>query len=1033
MFFTSKQAADLSGCTLRQLQYWREQKVIVPTVDATGKGRSVFYSREDLVALMVMEHLLSAGLDYSEACAGLESLRRKEPTFSDSSAINRYFLSRQVDREDILIREFDVEAIQEVLKVGQPVIPLWLDQIHKKLAERLNQLEKLDSSEISEINEGKVSENDSIKVINSILRALGWIVISHQESLTINHLSNHAIVEYPLLARSRADYVLFVNGLLLGMIEAKAPGKDIQVALEQVKNYSRRAFNGIGNWEEGYKVPFLYTSNGEQIIFLDIREKSNLPRQLATFHSPQTLIDLLGYDYVHCYQWLQSHPVTTHTHLRPYQVDAIVATEEAIAKGKRSLVIAMASGTGKTLTIISAIYRLLVSKTVKRVLYLVENQVLIPQILQEFISFETFNGKKFHQEYPVYSQSRYKGIQITELPSNYLTNLSDDITYVYVCTMEQMKNHLISQTITTSDGSGNDEGTKIDGEHIKIPIHTFNLVVADECLRDYTTDEYMTYHRTVEYFDAIQIRLTATLAPYRFSPFQEIVYRYTVMQAIADGYLVDYEQINIDSEIKINKIFFREEGIIGTIDQKMKARNDEQEINFIDIERKITSPDINRKIIQEIADYAYQHEIETGRFPKILIFASNDSEPDSHADQLVTICRSVFARHDNFIQKITKNINYFFEKIQEFRNNSEPGIVITDDLLATGLDFPAIEFLVFLRVIDSSFLWTQMLGRGVRLCPKIHKTHFKIFDCFGGSLVNYFSNKISDFTLIPPRQQTLPIQQVISNFIDQIEPDCHLEILIRRFHRLDRSITPEGKEQLEKFIEGSRLKGLAESWTKKISQSYDDATLLLQNCEFQEFLVNYPRIKQPFRVAGEIDDSVTYHFVINGQKPEDYLNNFSRFIEEHSDDLNALKVLRQETDQWSMDILKELRQKLRENGFTEERLQRAYQLIYNKASVDIISLIRWTIHKTDEVYSTRERIDKVLAIVTQSQNFNKEQLTWLDRYMWEHLVDNLSIDIEDLNHSRRFARYGDREIVQRLFQGRLESLINQLNSAIIRV
>ena len=85
MFLTSKEAAEISGCTLRQLQYWREQGVVVPTVDATGRGRSVFYTQDDLAALMVMAHLLSAGLDYTEACAGLEALKQREPEFFNVS------------------------------------------------------------------------------------------------------------------------------------------------------------------------------------------------------------------------------------------------------------------------------------------------------------------------------------------------------------------------------------------------------------------------------------------------------------------------------------------------------------------------------------------------------------------------------------------------------------------------------------------------------------------------------------------------------------------------------------------------------------------------------------------------------------------------------------------------------------------------------------------------------------------------------------------------------------------------------------
>lgn len=139
MFLTTKTASQITGCTLRQLQYWREQELVVPTVDATGKGRSVFYTREDLVILMVMQKFLSAGLDYSQACAGLEVLKQREPNFTNSNIQNRYLLSHDDDHK-IVIMDFEISKIEQCLKQGYPVIPIWLDEIHSSLTEKLDQV-----------------------------------------------------------------------------------------------------------------------------------------------------------------------------------------------------------------------------------------------------------------------------------------------------------------------------------------------------------------------------------------------------------------------------------------------------------------------------------------------------------------------------------------------------------------------------------------------------------------------------------------------------------------------------------------------------------------------------------------------------------------------------------------------------------------------------------------------------------------------------------------------------------------------------
>lgn len=1035
-FFTTKEAAKITGCTLRQLQYWREKRVIVPTVDATGKGRSVFYTRDDLVALMVMEHLLSAGLDYTQARAGLEALREKEPNFCKPSVNTRYVLLNHTENHRTILKEFYVETIQEALKKGEAVTPLWLDQIHGKLNAQLNQFRDSHNEE-NDMTEEELEAVTRRKRINKTLTQLGWTIADYEDNLDTSRLNYHAVQEYPV-ATGRADYALFVNGLWIGVIEAKRLTVGSQAALEQAKRYSKGAFEGVGNWR-GYRVPFLFSSNGELVYFLDIREESNLTRELTTFYTPDALAELFQRNYGEYYQWLKTHPVEENDRLRPYQISAIAHTEKAITEGKRELLIAMATGTGKTFTIVSGIYRLLASKTVQRVLFLVDRRALAAQAVRAFASFQTPNGNKFNQEYEVYSQS-FKKDEFGEddkfnsqvLPNSYLVEPSPSHTFVYVSTIQRMKLNLLGQGAVNSEETGDLE-TEADAEQLEIPIHAFDLIIADECHRGYTSSEISAWRKVLDYFDALKIGLTATPAIHTVSLFKNIVYRYTTEQAIADGYLVDYEQVNINSNVKINGTFLKEGEVVRSVDRETGAKyyetlEDEREFNSTDIERKITSPDSNRKIIQEIAQYAYKHEEETGRFPKILIFANNDLDHISHADQVVSVCKDVFARGDDFVQKITGKADRPMQKIREFRNRPQPKISVTVDLLTTGIDIPAIEFIVFMRPVKSRILWVQMLGRGTRRCDDINKTHFKIFDCFGGSLVEYFADS-TDFKIDPPRKQTMPINQVINNIVDQIDPDGHIDILTRRVHRIDRNISEEGREEFKRFIPDDNISEFARNLEDRMKTNTEEMMNLLQDEEFQDFLENYPRAQKTFYIAEGVEDTVSSETVIQWQKPEDYLDSFYRFITENSDEIEALKVLRQSPQKWNAEVLEELREKLNQNRFTEEKLQRAYQLVKNKALADIISLIRSAYNPSEEVYTAQERVDKAISAVTSDREFSQEQLKWLG-YIREHLIQNLSINMEDFEYAPIFERYGGRGRAKKVFGNQLNQLIDELNSAI---
>jgi len=869
-----------------------------------------------------------------------------------------------------------------------------------------------------------------------------WSIIKYHSGLDTSILQCHAVEEYPT-ANGPADYALFVKGKLLGVIEAKKVGVGPQNVLEQAKRYSKGAFDGPGNWN-GYRVPFLFSSNGEVVWFLDVRNEKNIRRQIPNFHTSDALEEFFLANKTLGYEWLSNNLINI-DRLRYYQKEAIAATESAIIQGKRAMLIAMATGTGKTFMTVAQIYRLLESKAAKRILFLVDRRALAAQAVREFASFDTPKGNKFNQEYEVYHQQFQREdfgddepFDPQKLPDSYLTSPQPSHTFVYVSTIQRMTINLFGwENAFPQERSDPDyeEAT----EKCDIPIHAFDIIIADECHRGYTAKETAIWRSVLEHFDAIKIGLTATPAPHTLSLFEIVIYRYTTEQANQDGYLVDYEPIRIKSNVRLKGVFLQKGEHVGIIDTETGEEiydelEDEREFPTEDIEIKITAPDSNRKIIKEIAKYAYQHEEETGRFPKILIFAVNDLQHTSHADQIVQICREEFGQGDDFVQKITGNPNVDrpLQRIREFRNRPKPKVAVTVDMLSTGVDIPSIEFIVFLRPVKSRILWVQMLGRGTRLCPEINKTHFKIFDCFDGSLIEYFRNT-TDFKIEPPQKEPVPLEQVIENIYQNVDREYNVNVLVRRLWRIERNISGETREKFANYIPDGDLGKFARELLEKIKKDFTATMKLLRDKNFQELLLNYPKAKRTFLIGYEVPDEVSSEVMIHAgsdyQKPEDYLEAFSRFVKENPEQIEAIQILLERPKEWKTDVLNELRKKLVRNNFPEKELQKAHKLVHNKALADIISMVKHAARKEEPIYTPEERVDRALKMIMAEKFFNEEQKKWLG-FIREHLVQNLTIEMGDFEYAPIFERHGGLGKAKKVFKDEFEELIAKINYAV---
>ncbi|MBZ5672591.1 MAG: DEAD/DEAH box helicase family protein, partial [Acidobacteriia bacterium] len=607
------------------------------------------------------------------------------------------------------------------------------------------------------------------QIIDGRLRAAGWTIAPFKPDRALNTYKNCAIEEYPTDS-GPADYALCVGGQILGVIEAKKLTLGPQEVLPQAERYSRGVSSSPFDFN-GFRVPFLYSTNGEVIWHHDVRHPLNRSHQLTAFHTPEALREFLGRNVEAVIDHLIARP-NDHPRLRPYQREANAAIEQAIFNRKRQMLVAMATGTGKTFTMVNEVYRLMKSGVAKRILFLVDRRALAAQAVRAFASFDPEPNQKFDKIYEVYSQRFHREdfdpdekFDPKVLPNSYLTSPRAGHAFVYVSTIQRMTVNLFGRDTILNLG---DEAIDEDAEQLDIPIHAFDLVIADECHRGYTSSEVAIWRRTLDHFDAIKIGLTATPAAHTTGYFKDVVFRYEYERAVREGFLVDYDVVAVNSNVRMQGVFLKEGEEVGVVNPATGAKQldlleDERQFDTSEVEEKVTSPDSNLKILEEVKKYALAHEDQFGRFPKTLIFAVNDLPHTSHSDQLVDLARDVFGRGDSFVQKITGHVDRPLQRIREFRNRQLPGVVVTVDMLSTGVDIPDLEFIVFLRPVKSRILFEQMLGRGTRK-GEHHpdKSHFVVFDCFSGTLLEYFRNA-TDITAEPPEPEIRTIVEVIED------------------------------------------------------------------------------------------------------------------------------------------------------------------------------------------------------------------------------------------------------------------------------
>ncbi|EIT84149.1 type I restriction enzyme EcoKI subunit R [Fictibacillus macauensis ZFHKF-1] len=876
------------------------------------------------------------------------------------------------------------------------------------------------------VRNNRLTEAETRAIIDEKLRAAGWeadtLTLNRQKRGTMPDKNRKMAIAEWKVEGGRADYALFIGLKLVGLIEAKAKHKTIPSALESqtkvyAKNIKQIKDEVITKTSGDYKVPFLYATNGRRYLkqlqeesgiwFWDSRKPLEYARPLEGWHSPEDLELLLSQDDQDANNNLQEEDITKFG-LRPYQQKAVLSAEEVLIEGKkRRMLIAMATGTGKTRTAIALMYRLIKTKKCRRILFLVDRNSLGKQT-QDALKDTKIEGLSFADIYDVKS----------------LDDIEPEVsTKVQIATVQGMVRRLFYSSNSSMPSVGQYDFIIVDEAHRG---YTSDREMSEEELAFRDQDDYISqYRRVIDYFDAACLGLTATPALHTTDIFGMPIYKYSYSEAVLEGFLVDHEppylfktelsQVGItfekDEEVEVYDV---SEGEVILEKMEDTLHFDVEQFN----KRVITTP-FNKVVLDKLVDY-----IDPTSREKTLIFAATDQ----HADLIVRLLKEAFKERgdeveDDAIMKITGYIYKPLEAIKRLKNERLPNVVVTVDLLTTGIDVPAITNLVFLRRIQSRILYDQMLGRATRLCPEIGKTHFNIYDAVG------IYDKLKKYTEMKPvvKQQSYTITDLYHSLAQsstEEESTYFREQLVAKIQRRKQKLNEEGKQKFKELSKGKPI----DEWVKEV-QNYSPKEAKENNILF-EYLETY-RVKGDKRYISNKEDKI--YEVIRGygegnNRPEDYLDGFVRFIQENLNEIPALQLVCSRPRDLTRKDLRELISILETKGFKQSHLQSAWKQTKNEdIAADIISFIRQAA-LGEALIDHGTRIRQAMQKVYSLNDWTPRQKKWLERIEKQLIqIPVLAPNSQDAFSEEPFLSQGGYKVLKREFGDSIDRVVNTIN------
>ncbi|MGF1576584.1 MAG: EcoAI/FtnUII family type I restriction enzme subunit R [Cyanophyceae cyanobacterium] len=699
LFFTTKEAAEIVGCTARQVQHWRNKKLVVPTVDTTGTGHSVYYSRENLTDLAIVHFILERGYNFQVAETALEQLREIDSRYNSPQAKGHYLLKWDPTLEKLTLVEYDTEQVERELVAGQlSVTSLGLDPLNQRIEWGIRRTQ----SGNQRVREGvfhylaTMNEADTCReYVFPRLQEAGWATppysITEQRPFTDGRIlpTGNKVRRGKL---KRADYLLrYQRDFLLAVVEAKANYKSPLDGLQQAKSYA-----------EILGLKFAYATNGTGIVEFDFT--TGLESTLTSFPPPETLWARYcrseGLSAEQVTKLLTPYNLQSGKPPRYYQEIAINRTVEALIKGEKRLLLTMATGTGKTTTAFqicwklwSSLWNLEGGPRHPKILYLADRNVLVDDPM--------------NRDFAPFGDAVYK-VQGEVV-------LSRDIYFA------------IYQAIAQDE--------RRPGLYREFPSDFFDLIIVDECHRGSARAD-SSWREILAYFEpAAQLGLTAT--PLRdesrdtYSYFGNPLYTYSLKQGIEDGFLAPYRVYRVvtsadavgwqPSPGELDR-FGREipEGLYGTKD----------------FEKVIAL----RSRTEAIAKHLTEFLKKTDRFAKTIVFCVDQEHAHEMRGVLNNLNADLVQQYPNYVCRVTSDeANIGRGHLDMFKDVDQvaPVILTTSQLLTTGVDAPTTKNIVIARVVGSISEFKQIIGRGTRVREEYGKLFFSILDYTGSATLHF--------------------------------------------------------------------------------------------------------------------------------------------------------------------------------------------------------------------------------------------------------------------------------------------------------
>ena len=1030
------------------LEIFAFEHIKEPTIDNTHANRIRLLKREGLIPKKIDDILYALRKTRNDAVhAGADSVEDAKTLLSMTYNLAVWFMEVYGDWGYI------APAFVMPENVVQPDYESIIKEQEEKIVALSKQVDAVSTAASSKTSKERaekgetasesmdLSEAETRYLIDEQFRKFGWEAdtnnLRYSRGTRPQKGRNLAIAEWPTDStvgkNGYADYALFVGLKLVGIVEAKKAAIDIPSVIDhQCKEYAKgiKAEHKdyvIGQWG-AYKVPFVFATNGRKYLkqietksgiwCLDLRSGANAPKALQGWISPQGLMEQLEKDIAAANAALQNTPFDLlrdpdGLNLRKYQISAIEAAEQAVIDGKQTVLLSMATGTGKTRTILGMIYRFIKSDRFKRVLFLVDRTALGEQ------AEDVFKEVKIEELMTLDSIYNIKGLDEKEI---------DRETKIHIATVQSLVKRILYP-----------EGDTMPS------VTDYDLIVVDEAHRGYildkemsetemlyrNQDDYISKYRTViEYFDAVKIALTATPALHTTEIFGKPVFNYSYREAVIDGYLVDHDAPhNIRTKLRVEGINYQKGEQLAIYDpvtgEVLNSAELEDDMKFeIDsFNRQVITENFNRTVLEEIA-----WDFNPDGQGKTLIYAVDDN----HADLIVKILKEIYADggvDNDTVMKITGSVaggnkKKISEAIKRFKNESLPKIVVTVDLLTTGIDVPEITTLVFMRRIKSRILFEQMLGRATRLCPAIGKTHFEIYDPVGVyESLQDVSNMKPVATNPSASFEDLMKGLEVANTDEQLA--YQIDLIVAKLQRKRRNVSKKALEQFAHLTGGKDLGAFAEHLN---SSTIKEATaeLLGHREAFSVLDKDRTHRKRPVVIDNHEDELIDHtRGYGEGQKPEDYLEAFREFINNNINAIAALRTVCTRPSELTREALKSLKLELDRHDFTEKQLNSAWNEMTNQDIVaDIIAFIRQQALGSALV-GHEQRVKHAFAKLRMNHEFNKTQLEWLKRI--EKVLLEESVLDEQIFEVGAFKNAGGFTIIDRRFGGKLREIMTELN------